>query len=81
MLKSGSKVLSNTIMDIKFSNFLILYQMFFSPQVKRSVIIGNKHGIYELPNDLRLEDLRKLGWIRKISKPRPVPPPKPPRHQ
>ena len=78
MLKSGSKVLSNTIMDIKFSNFLILYQMFFSPQVKRSVIISNKYGIYELPNDLRLEDLRKLGWIRKISKPRPVPPPQTP---
>ena len=33
-------------------------QIFLSPQVKRSVIIGNKHGIYELfhelPNDLRL---------------------------
>ena len=42
--------------------------MVFSPQVKRSVIISNKHGIYELlhelPNDLRL---RKLGKIKKIS--------------
>ena len=28
-------------------DFLMLYQMFFSPQVKRSVIISNKHGINE----------------------------------
>ena len=45
--------------------------MFLSPQVKRSVIISNIHGIYELPHtlrkDLRLE-LRKLGNIMKISK-------------
>ena len=36
-------------------------QIFFSLQVKRSVIISNKHGIYELhhelPNDLRLRIL------------------------
>ena len=47
-----------TIMDKIFSDFLILYQILFSPHVKRSVIISNKHGIYELPhelpNDLRL---------------------------
>ena len=47
-----------TIMDIMFWDFLILYQIFFSPQVKRSVIISNKHCTYnkpqELPNDLRL---------------------------
>ena len=59
-------------MDIVFEDFLILYQNFFSPQVKRSVIISNKQSIYELPhelpNDLRLKDLRKLGKIRKISK-------------
>ena len=50
--------------------FLILYQILFSSQVKGSVIISNKHSIYELPhelpNDLRL--IRKLGKIRKISK-------------
>ena len=40
--------------------------IFLSPQVKRCVIITYKHGIYELPNDLRL---RKLGKIRKVSKP------------
>ena len=47
-------------------------QIFLSPQVKGSVIISNKYGIYELPhelpNDLRLNDLRKLGNITKISK-------------
>ena len=36
----------------------MLYQIFFSPQVKQSVIISGKQGIYELlnelPNDLRL---------------------------
>ena len=35
---------------------------FFSPQVKRSVIISKKHGIYELPHELPLElpkDLRR----------------------
>ena len=46
-------------MDIVFEDFLILYQNFFSPQVKRSVIISNKHGLYELPNDLRLRILGK----------------------
>ena len=70
-------------MGITFSELLILYQFSFSPQVKRSVIISNKHGIYELPNHFRL---RILGKIRKISKtsqtynpatsPRPLPPKK-----
>ena len=48
-------------MDI-FLDFLMLYQILFSQQVKRSVIISIKHGIYELPhelpNDLRV---RMLG--------------------
>ena len=39
-------------MDIIFWDFLILYQILFSPQVKQSVIIINKHGIYELPHEL-----------------------------
>ena len=42
----------------------MFYQIFLSPQMKRIVIISDKHGIYELPNDLRL---RKLGNIKKIS--------------
>ena len=51
----------NTIIEIIFEEFLILYQIFFSLQVKRSMIVSNKHGIYELrhelPNDLRLSIL------------------------
>ena len=47
-----STVTGSTMMDTIFSDFLILYQIFFSPQVKRSVIISNKHGIYELPSDV-----------------------------
>ena len=47
----------SSIIDIIFWDFLIVYQIFFSPQVKRSMIINNKHFIYELPhklpNDLR----------------------------
>ena len=31
--------------------FEILYQIFFSPQAKRSVIISNQHRIYELPHE------------------------------
>ena len=44
--------LATTRMDIISWKFLILYQFFFSPQVKRSVIISNKNGIYELSHDL-----------------------------
>ena len=42
----------------------MFYQIFLSPQVKRSAIISNKNGIYklphELPNDLRLRILENL---------------------
>ena len=45
---------------------------FVSPKMKRWAIITYKHGIYELtlelPNHLRLRDLRKLGNIKKVSK-------------
>ena len=44
-------------MDIIFREFSLLYQIFFSPQVHQSVIISNKHGIYELPDELA-KDLR-----------------------
>ena len=48
-----------------------MFHLFFSsPQVKRSLIISNKLGIYELPhelpNDLLTEDLRKLEKFRII---------------
>ena len=58
--------LSATIMDIIFWEFLILYQIFFSPQVKQSVIVSNKHGTYELshelPNNLGLRILVFVGF-------------------
>ena len=44
----------------------MFYQIFLSPQVKQRAIITYKH---KLPNNLRLKDLRKLGIIRKVSKP------------
>ena len=52
-----------TIMVIIFWEILVFYQIFLSPEVKRSEIISNKHGIYELPhklpNNLRLRKLAK----------------------
>ena len=65
-------VYQTTIIFIIFWDFLMFYQIFLSPQVKRCAIITCKSGIYELPyellNDLRLQDLRKLGKIGKVSK-------------
>ena len=50
-----------TILVITFWDFLMFYHIFLSSQLKRNVIISNKHGIYELPhefpNDLRLRIL------------------------
>ena len=43
-----------TILVIIFWDFLMFYQIFLLPQVKRIVIISNKHGMYELSNELRL---------------------------
>ena len=45
-------LLRHNIMDIIFWDFLIVEQIFFSPQVKRSGIISNKHRKYELPHEL-----------------------------
>ena len=39
----------------------MLYQILFSPQVKRYAIITNKHGIYELPQEFP-NDLRYRRW-------------------
>ena len=51
----------------------MFYQIFLSPQVERCAIIIYKHGIYELlhelPNEILGKGLRKLGNIRKVSKP------------
>ena len=41
-----------TIMVIIFRDILLFEQIFLSPQVKRSVVISNKHDMYELPHEL-----------------------------
>ena len=50
----------------------MLYQIFLLPQVKRSAIISNKRGIYELPhelpNDVGLKTLGNLERSRKAKK-------------
>ena len=43
-------------MFIIFLDFLMVHQIFLSPEVKRSVIIT---GIYELPHDLPNDSRRK----------------------
>ena len=59
-------------MDTISEDFFTLYQNLFSPQVKRSMIISNKHGKCKLPHEfdepLKTQEFRKLGKIRKISK-------------
>ena len=52
--------IETTILVIIIWDFLIFYQNFLSPQVKRIVIISKKHGIYELPQELS-NDLKILG--------------------
>ena len=55
--KGGSlKMLPGTlraaITFIMFWDFLMFYQILLSSQVKRSAVISNKHGIWELPYEL-----------------------------
>ena len=40
---------------------MMFYQIFFSPQVKRSVIISNNHGIFELSHKLQNKNFRRWG--------------------
>ena len=47
----------------------MFYEIFLSSQVKRSVIITNKHGIYELPHELPKDIIRNsenIGAILKL---------------
>ena len=46
-------------MEIIFWEFLLLYQILSSTQVPQSVIISNKHGIYDLPDELA-KDLKLM---------------------
>ena len=52
------------IMLVIFWTFLIFYELFLSPKVKRSVIITNKNAIYQLQNDVTLV----LGKFRNCRK-------------
>ena len=54
----------------------MFYQIFFLPEVKRSVIINNKHGINALPQELPNEDLKKISKLYRIIAWCPVFPPK-----
>ena len=58
-----------TMLVIIYWDFLTLYQIFLSPQVKGIVNISNKHFIYnfyqELPNILRLRILGKWNMLRR----------------
>ena len=56
-------------MDIIFWGFLILYQIFFSPQVRRNLIISNKHRISSsVGKHVKAYGLSNLGKFGKISK-------------
>ena len=67
LIKTKSKrKFSNNPHDNIFTHFDVWQKL---PQVKRIVIISNKHGIYELPHKLLKKfRLRTLGNLRKISK-------------
>ena len=54
--------LVTTVIVIIFWDFLMFYQIFFSPQVKRSVIITNNYGICELPHKF-LNYLSRWGGL------------------
>ena len=43
----------------------MFYQIFLSPQVKGWAIVTYKHGIYELPHELRVAEQLKTKEIRK----------------
>ena len=56
-------------MEIILWDFLMSYQVFLSSQVKRSAIISNEQGVYELPHELPNNiRLRILGNKEKSGK-------------
>ena len=59
----------SVITDIIVWDFLKLYHIFFSPQVKRSLIFSNKHNIYELPRELP-NDFLRLNLVPSPPKPK-----------
>ena len=55
-----------TILVIIFWDFLMLHQIFFSPQVKPGVIHSNKHGIYKLLHELLNELRLRINFIELL---------------
>ena len=54
-------------------------QIFLTQQLKQSIVISNKHGIYELPHDLPnhlrlriLENQEKFGESQDLIKLKPI---------
>ena len=71
--KTYIAMLIPAIIFILIWDFLMFYQIFLPPHMKRSAIISNKDGIYkllhELPNDLRfriLENEERPGKSQKF---------------
>ena len=68
----GEKVKLQTITDIKLWNAWRFWYRFHSPQVKWYLISSTRNIVFELPhelpNHLRLKNLRKLGIIGNITK-------------
>ena len=56
-----------TILFIIIWDFLTVEQTFLSPQMKRSMIISNKHGIYMLPYDLKKDVRMRILGNQEIS--------------
>ena len=53
-------------MDVIVLDFLLLYRILFSPEVRQSLTISNKHGICELPHDF-LNNLRLKRYSLRAS--------------
>ena len=58
-MRAVNKDIKSKRKSCRQSFFLMFYQIFLSPQVKGCAIITYKHGIYELPHELR-KDLRLI---------------------
>ena len=61
--KSTITPAASCIIFIIFRHFLMFYQRFFSPQVKRCAIITYKYGIYKFASRIA-ERFRVLGTLR-----------------
>ena len=49
---TGTQSKISTIIFLIFREFLMFFEIFLSPQVKKCAIITYKHGICELPHEL-----------------------------